>query len=143
MLAHSRSKNGVASLAYAASHPRLEGFTIDKTWMAGTSLAMTAESGEASRGNKAASHPDSIFKQPRFFLPLMADLIGHPVLYGSIPAFAGMSGDSVTQGDTGSNTLPTQLLNNPTSFLAMAKQRVEGGRRFARLSHVRISGTSS
>jgi hypothetical protein len=40
MPGHSRSKNGVASLVYAG-HPRLQRCRL-KTWMAGTSPAMTA-----------------------------------------------------------------------------------------------------
>jgi hypothetical protein len=44
MPAHSRSKNGVASLAYVAGiHVLLETRAGSKTWMAGTSPAMTAE----------------------------------------------------------------------------------------------------
>ncbi len=42
MPGHSRSKNGVASLAYGAGHPRLCGVPQPRTWMAGTSPAMTA-----------------------------------------------------------------------------------------------------
>jgi hypothetical protein len=41
MPGHSRSKNGVASLAYGAGHPRLTRVGRSKTWMAGTSPAMT------------------------------------------------------------------------------------------------------
>jgi hypothetical protein len=33
--AHSRSKNGVASLAYVAGHPRLASAAERKTWMPG------------------------------------------------------------------------------------------------------------
>jgi hypothetical protein len=40
MPGHSRSQNGVASLAYGAGHPRL-GVQSLKKWMAGTSPAMT------------------------------------------------------------------------------------------------------
>jgi hypothetical protein len=40
MPAHSRSKNGVASLAYVAGIHVLFGSAV-KTWMAGTSPAMT------------------------------------------------------------------------------------------------------
>jgi hypothetical protein len=38
MPAHSRSKNGVASLAYVAG---IHDFRFGKTWMAGTGPAMT------------------------------------------------------------------------------------------------------
>src|SRR3979409_2302321 len=42
MPAHSRSKNGVASLAYGRGHPRLTcDQSTSKTWMAGTCPAMT------------------------------------------------------------------------------------------------------
>jgi hypothetical protein len=41
MPAHSRSKNGVASLAYVAGIHVLISETEEKTWMAGTSPAMT------------------------------------------------------------------------------------------------------
>jgi hypothetical protein len=41
MPGHSRSKDGVASLAYRAGHPRLAFAVKQKTWMAGTSPAMT------------------------------------------------------------------------------------------------------
>ena len=41
MPGHSRSKNGVASLAYGAGHPRFQAPTARKTWMAGASPAMT------------------------------------------------------------------------------------------------------
>src|SRR5262245_13579397 len=41
MPGRSRSKNGVAPLAYGAGHPRLSLKAASKTWMAGTSPAMT------------------------------------------------------------------------------------------------------
>jgi hypothetical protein len=41
MLGLSRSKNGVASLAYGTGHPRLCSILAPKAWMAGTSPAMT------------------------------------------------------------------------------------------------------
>ena len=42
MPAHSRSKNGVASLAYVAGIHVFDNARSVKTWMAGTSPAMTA-----------------------------------------------------------------------------------------------------
>ena len=47
MPAHSRSKNGVASLAYVAGIHVLS--SDSKTWMAGTSPAMTARCASALR----------------------------------------------------------------------------------------------
>ncbi len=43
MPAHSRSKNGVASLAYVAGIHVLADERKTKTWMAGTSPAMTTD----------------------------------------------------------------------------------------------------
>jgi hypothetical protein len=43
MPAHSRSKNGVASLAYVAGIHVLAAERKAKTWMAGTSPAMTTD----------------------------------------------------------------------------------------------------
>jgi len=42
MPGHSRLKNGVASARLCAGHPRLEVLARSKTWMAGTSPAMTS-----------------------------------------------------------------------------------------------------
>ena len=47
MPAHSRSKNGVASLAYVAGIHVLKSEVKSKTWMAGTSPAMTKWKGHA------------------------------------------------------------------------------------------------
>jgi hypothetical protein len=44
MPGHSRSKNGVASLAYV---PGIHVFATKKTWMAGTSPAMTSSIADA------------------------------------------------------------------------------------------------
>jgi hypothetical protein len=41
MPGHRRLKDGVASLAYGAGHPRFHRLAEAKTWMAGTSPAMT------------------------------------------------------------------------------------------------------
>jgi hypothetical protein len=43
MPAHSRSKNGVASLAYAAGIHVINAKSKQKTWTAGTSPAMTKD----------------------------------------------------------------------------------------------------
>jgi len=43
MPGHSRSKNGVASLAYVPGIHKLEAIAERKTWMAGTSPAMTTQ----------------------------------------------------------------------------------------------------
>jgi hypothetical protein len=55
MPAHSRSKNGVASLAYVAGIHVLKFIFYSKTWMAGTSPAMTV---------KASSLPISVRALP-------------------------------------------------------------------------------
>jgi hypothetical protein len=41
MAGHSRSKNGVASLAYGPGHPRLRIYNPFKTWMPGIKPGMT------------------------------------------------------------------------------------------------------
>jgi hypothetical protein len=48
-LAYSRSKNGVASLAYGPGHPRLShGNSASKTWMPGTGPGMTKVSASSA-----------------------------------------------------------------------------------------------
>jgi hypothetical protein len=42
MAGQSRSKNGVALLAYVPGHPRLSSGNAAKTWMPATSAGMTA-----------------------------------------------------------------------------------------------------
>jgi hypothetical protein len=44
MAGHSRSKNGVASLAYGPGHPRLSSDSSFKTWMPGMMPGMTIQS---------------------------------------------------------------------------------------------------
>ena len=49
MPGHTRSKNGVASLAYVPGIHELEAIAERKTWMAGTSPAMTTQSPSQNR----------------------------------------------------------------------------------------------
>jgi hypothetical protein len=57
MPAHSRSKNGVAPLAYVAGIHVLNATTSAKTWMAGTSPAMTVRSLVLGALRTPATHP--------------------------------------------------------------------------------------
>ena len=76
MPAHSRSKNGVASLAYVAGiHVLSAASSIAKTWMAGTSPAMTSapfnlsSSGSGKAPKRAAAVGSAI--------PAEGDLVEH------------------------------------------------------------------
>src|SRR6188474_1458208 len=63
MPGHSRSKNGVASLAYGAGHPRLPSRHQSNSWMAGTSPAMTWRESARAKKQKAGTGPALILKR--------------------------------------------------------------------------------